>query len=128
MIDKNMKAVAKKRYPWLGICDVRAIDFDSNRVDLLSKQNGVSTSIDITDNEVVFLPFTGFLDVNGEMIRPGDLLETPISRALNIPPTEVIFKLGKYQLAGIRISLLEIADSAIRKGSIYDNCPDELKK
>jgi phenylalanyl-tRNA synthetase alpha chain len=41
--------------------------------------------------------------------------------ALNIPPTEVVFKLGKYQLAGIRTLLQEVIDSSIRKGSVYDN-------
>jgi len=59
--------------------------------------------------------------MNGEMVRLGDLLETPMSRALNIPPTEVVFKLGKYQLAGIRTLLQEVIDSSIRKGSVYDN-------
>ena len=30
MIFDNIKAVAKKRYPWLGICDVRSINFEDN--------------------------------------------------------------------------------------------------
>ena len=120
-LDKAPKAIARKRTPCLGICNVNSIDFESNKVDLSSPQNGISTIIDITENEVVFLPFTGSIDMYGNKIYPGDLIETPMHRALNRPPSPVVFINGTYKIEDITLTLFEIAEHSIRHGSIYDN-------
>lgn len=121
MIFDNIKAVAKKRYPWLGICDVRSINFEDNTVDLISKQNGISTLIDITYNDIEFLTYTGITDKNGVKIYLGDLVETPMSKSLNMKPSEVIFKNGAYHLTDSMLSLFDIASASTRVGNIYDN-------
>jgi hypothetical protein len=121
---KNLRAVATKRTPWLGICEVLDIDYEKNRVGLRSPQNGVSTSVGIEEAGMVFLPYTGYLDRDGNMIFLHDLLETSVTRAKMRGPDEVVFTDGAYRLKDERMLLFTATNGSVRRGSIYDQKPE----